>query len=58
MNSQQGSRTVLRKVFSYIGITNVQFVLAGGSLGVNRGLVKLEDHLARYEQAVAAAARG
>ena len=48
---------VLRRVFDYIGIKDVEVVLAGGSLGVNRGLVKLEDHLAKFDAAIAAAAR-
>lgn len=49
---------VLRRVFAFMGITDFETVLAGGSLGVNRGVVKLEDHLARFEDAIASAARG
>ena len=40
-----------------MGITDVETVLAGGSLGVNRGVVKLEDHLAQFEDAIARAAQ-
>ena len=49
---------VLRRALAFMGVTDVETVLAGGSLGVNRGVVKLEDHLARFEDAIAKAARG
>jgi FMN-dependent NADH-azoreductase len=48
---------VIRRVLAFIGITDVETVLAGGSLGVNRGEVKLADHLAEFEGAIARAAR-
>jgi len=32
----------------------VTSLLAGASLGVNRGEVRREDHVARFEQAIAA----
>ena len=48
---------VLRRVLGFMGITDVETILMGGSLGVNQGAVKLEDHLARYEQEIAQAAR-
>lgn len=48
---------VLRRALAFMGVTDVETVLAGGSLGVNRGVVKLEDHLARFEDAIAKAAR-
>lgn len=47
---------VLRRIFDYIGIKDVEVVLVGGSLGVNRVLVKLEDHFANFDLALAAAA--
>jgi FMN-dependent NADH-azoreductase len=47
---------VLRRVLSFMGISDVEVVRAGGSLGVNRGEVKLEDHLVKYESVVAQAA--
>jgi len=48
---------VLRRALAFMGITDVETVLAGGSLGVNRGVVKLEDHVAQFEDAIARAAR-
>jgi len=48
---------VLRRVLAFMGITDVDVVLAGGSLGVNRGVVKMQDHLDEYESAIAKAAR-
>ena len=48
---------VVRRVLAFMGITKVKTVLAGGSLGVNRGEVKFEDHLAKFEDELARAAR-
>lgn len=48
---------VLRKVLDFIGIRDVDVVRAGGSLAVNLGKVRLEDHLAKYEAEIAAAAK-
>jgi FMN-dependent NADH-azoreductase len=48
---------VLRKVLDFIGIRNFDVVRAGGSLAVNLGKVRLEDHLAKYEAEIAAAAK-
>jgi FMN-dependent NADH-azoreductase len=48
---------VLRRVLAFMGVTDVETVLAGGSLGVNRGAVKFEDHLALYDEALARAAQ-
>lgn len=45
---------VVRRAFSFMGIRDVASLLAGGSLGVNRGEVRLDDHVARFEQAIAA----
>jgi len=45
---------VVRRAFSFMGIHDVRSLLAGGSLGVNRGEVRLEDHVARFEDAIAA----
>jgi FMN-dependent NADH-azoreductase len=38
-------------------IRDVDVVRAGGSLTVNLGKVRLEDHLAKYEAEIAAARR-
>lgn len=48
---------VLRRALRFMGITDVETILAGGSLGVNRGVVKLEDHLAKFEEVIAQAAQ-
>jgi FMN-dependent NADH-azoreductase len=48
---------VLRKVLDFIGIRDVDVVRAGGSLAVNLGKVRLEDHLAKYDAEIAAAAK-
>jgi FMN-dependent NADH-azoreductase len=48
---------VLRQALGFMGIKNVNIVLAGGSLGVNRGVVQLKDHLAKFESEIAKAAK-
>ena len=48
---------VLRQALGFMGIHDVDVVRAGGSLAVNLGKVRLEDHVAKYEPAIAAAAR-
>jgi FMN-dependent NADH-azoreductase len=48
---------VLRKVLDFMGIRDVDVVRAGGSLAVNLGKVRLEDHLAKYEAEIAKAAK-
>ena len=47
---------VLRKALGFMGIRDVEVVRAGG-LAVNLGKVRLEDHLAKYEAEIAAAAK-
>ena len=49
---------VLRKVLDFIGIRDVDVVRAGGSLAVNLGKVRLEDHLAKYDAEIAARSEG
>ena len=48
---------VICRALRFMGITDVQTVFAGGSLGVNRGVVNLDDHLATFEDTLALAAR-
>ena len=36
-----------------MGVRDVASLLAGGSLGVNTGAARLEDHLARFEEPIA-----
>ena len=40
---------VLKRAFAFMGVRDFVSLLAGGSLGVNRGEVSLNDHLARFE---------
>jgi FMN-dependent NADH-azoreductase len=47
---------VLRKALRFMGIHDVGVVRAGGSLAVNLGKVRIEDHLKRYAPEVAALA--
>ena len=47
---------VLRKALSFMGINDMGVVRAGGSLAVNLGKVRIEDHLERYASEVAALA--
>ncbi len=44
---------VLRKALEFMGIHDVEVVRAGGSLAVNQGKIRLEDHLLTFEAAVA-----
>ena len=44
---------VLRQALGFMGIHDVGVVRADGSLAVNLGKVRLEDHLAKYESAIA-----
>jgi FMN-dependent NADH-azoreductase len=47
---------VLHKVLSFIGIHDLAVVRAGGSLAVNLGKVRIEDHLKMFESEIAALA--
>ena len=47
---------VLRKALGFMGINDVKTVRAGGSLAVNLGEVRIEDHLEGYAPDIAALA--
>jgi FMN-dependent NADH-azoreductase len=47
---------VLQKVLNFMGIHDVDVVRAGGSLAVNLGKVRIEDHLERHAPQIAALA--
>ena len=47
---------VLRKALGFMGIHDMAIVRAGGSLAVNLGKVRIEDHLAKYASDIAALA--
>lgn len=44
---------VIRRAFSFMGIHDVTSLLVGGSLAVNLGAVRLEDHIASFDEAIA-----
>ena len=44
---------VLRRAFAFMGVRDIASLLAGGSLGVNTGATRLEDHLAHFEEPIA-----
>jgi FMN-dependent NADH-azoreductase len=46
-----------KQILGFIGITDVTFVLAGGTADIDRGNIQREDLLAKYIPAVEAAAR-
>jgi FMN-dependent NADH-azoreductase len=48
---------VLRQALGFMGIRDVDTVRAGGSLAVNLGKVRMEDHLVEFEGAIAMAAQ-
>jgi FMN-dependent NADH-azoreductase len=47
----------LKQILGFVGLTDVNIVLAGGTNDVNQGKVSFEDFLANFEEPVAAAAR-
>jgi FMN-dependent NADH-azoreductase len=47
----------LRQILGFIGLTDVTFVLAGGTSGVDQGKVSREDLLAQFTPEVLAAAK-
>ena len=48
---------VLRRAFAFMGVRDLRSLLIGGSLGVNRGEVRLDDHIARFAEPIAQMAR-
>ena len=46
----------LKGILGFIGLTDVKFVMAGGTSEIDRGTTKKEDLLAKYEPLVASAA--
>jgi FMN-dependent NADH-azoreductase len=42
----------LKAILNYIGITDIEIIFAGGAIGISRGLLKIEDHIAGFEPAV------
>ena len=57
MESYNAETAYLKQILGFIGITDVTVLLAGGTNDVNQGKVTLEDHIAPYEQQVAALAK-
>ena len=48
---------VLRRAFEFIGLHDFVSLLAGGSFGVNRGEVRFEDHVARFDEPISTLAQ-
>ena len=46
----------LKQIFGFVGITDVSFVLVGGTGDIDQGKVKREDFVAKFEPQVATAA--
>ena len=44
---------VLRRAFAFMGVRDVETLLAGGSLGVNTDATRLQEHLSRVEETIA-----
>jgi FMN-dependent NADH-azoreductase len=42
----------LRAVLNYIGLTDIEIIFVGGAIGISRGLLKIEDHIAGFEPSV------
>jgi FMN-dependent NADH-azoreductase len=42
----------LKAILNYIGITNIEIIFVGGAMGISRGLIKIEDHIAGFEPSV------
>ena len=47
----------LKQILGFIGITDVTFVLAGGTSGIDKGETKLPEFVQQFEPAVQSAAR-
>jgi FMN-dependent NADH-azoreductase len=43
---------LLRTILAYIGITDVDILPVGGALGIARGLITVQEHIAKFESAV------
>jgi FMN-dependent NADH-azoreductase len=42
----------LKAILHYIGLTDIEIIFVGGAIGISRGLIKMEDHIAKFEPAV------
>jgi FMN-dependent NADH-azoreductase len=42
----------LKAILNYIGITDIEIIFVGGAIGISRGLLKIEDHIAGFEPSV------
>ena len=51
LKSEDNVTNVIRTILEFMGITDIEFLLLGGSF-VNTGKVKVEDHLASFEDAL------
>ena len=42
----------LKAILNYIGLTDIEITFVGGAIGISRGLLKIEDHIAGFEPSV------
>jgi FMN-dependent NADH-azoreductase len=42
----------LKAILNYIGLTDIEIIFVGGAIGISRGLLKIEDHIAGFEPSV------
>jgi FMN-dependent NADH-azoreductase len=42
----------LKAILNYMGITDIEISFVGGAIGISRGLLKIEDHIAGFEPSV------
>jgi FMN-dependent NADH-azoreductase len=57
MESYNAESAYLKQILGFIGLTDVNIVLAGGTNDVNQGKVSSDDFLATFAEPVAAAAK-
>lgn len=57
MESYNQETGYLKQVLGFIGMTDIHFVMAGGTSGIDKGQVKREDLVAEFVPAVEAAAK-
>jgi FMN-dependent NADH-azoreductase len=57
MESYNSESAYLKQILGFIGLTDVNIVLAGGTSGVDMGKTAREDLIAEFTPAVTAAAK-
>ncbi|WP_263382906.1 FMN-dependent NADH-azoreductase [Granulicella arctica] len=57
LESYNVESSYLRQILGFIGLTDITFVLAGGTNDVNQGKISSEDFIASFSESVAEAAK-